>query len=160
MKILTIFTLTIVLVLAVWFVIEVDIWVGASLNLIFQFLFISLGIGVAWASFVVQRHWATLVAPSLYVLFILLLPFISFSAVKPALRGLEKINPGMTESQVRAVFNQHFPENGRFKRPEFRQIPENQLCFVVDPTDGCCDTATIHIKFANGKSVSGEFRAD
>jgi len=54
---------------------------------------------------------------SAYILFILALPFIDLSPVKPAVRAVHEIRPGMTESQVRAVLDRHFPEHGRFKRP-------------------------------------------
>ncbi len=138
----------------------IDSWAAESLNLKFEIFFIAIGVAVGIVSFQLKRHWTVLLLPFSFVLFMIILPFIDLTAVKPAIRALHRISPGMTETQVRAEFNQEFPLRGRFKHPDMRKLQDGVLSFVVDPTDSCCDAAIIRIKFSDGKCVSTEFLPD
>src|SRR4051812_10418209 len=104
-----------------------DDWLGASRNLLFEVCFISLGIVVGAFVMLLGKHKALVIVPSAYVLFILALPFTELSPVKPAVRAVHEIHPGMSESQVRAVLDRNFPEFGRFKRPKIGALHEDSL---------------------------------
>jgi hypothetical protein len=95
-----------------------------------------------------------------YVLFILSLPFLELSPVKPAVRAVHEIRPGMSEAQVRTILDRHFPEHGHFKRPTIGALHENDLSFVLDPNDGRYNAAIVQIKFSEGRCVSAEFLPD
>ena len=160
MKILLVFVITGILLPITWFAVGIDMWTAESLNPVFEIIFVSLGIAIGTAVFLNSRHWAVLILPVLYVLFIFILPFLNLNAVKPTCRALKEITPGMNEQQVRSVFNKNFPKDGPFKMPNMGSINESRMLFVVDPNDGCCDAAVVQINFVNGKCASTEFMAD
>ncbi len=148
------------LVLAAYLAVGLDNWVGSSQNVAFEAFFVSIGIVVGGLAFIVGQHKAFLVAPSAFVLFMLALPVIDLGPVKPALRAVHEIHPGMSESEVRGVLERHFPEHGRIKRPEFGAVRQGVLSFVLDPTDGRYNAAVVQVKFAAGKCVTAEFLPD
>lgn len=145
---------------AAWFAVYIDNWIGASRSLGFEACFILLGIVVGTLVMLLGRHKALLFVPSAYVLFMLALPFVELSPVKPAVRAVQEIRPGMSESQVRVVFDRHFPEHGRFKRPEIGPVDHGVLSFVLDRNDGRYDTSSVQVRFSAGKCVSAEFLGD
>lgn len=143
-----------------WFVVGLDSWAGASRIIVFEGCFVSLGILVGAFVMLLGRHRALLFVPSAYILFMLALPFMDLSPVKPAVRAVHEIRPGMTEAQVRAVLERNFPEHGRFWRSVFGTVHEDVLAFVLDPSDGRYNAAVVQIRFSAGKCVSAEFLPD
>ena len=160
MKILIAFIVSCTLVPAACFAVGLDNWAGASRNFFFEVCFIALGLAMGALVLWLGRHKVLLCLPAVYVLFMLALPLMDFSPVKPAVRAVHEIRPGMSESQVREVLASHFPEHGRFKRPTFGTLQENVLCFALDPHDGRYNAAVVRISFSGGKCVSAEFLAD
>ena len=77
-----------------------DDWIGASCNVSFEIFFVSSGIIVAVLAFTHGGRKRSPFAPSLHVLFLLALPFIELGPVKPAIRAVRDIHPGMSESEV------------------------------------------------------------
>ena len=145
---------------AAWFAVGLDNWAGASRSFVFEACFIALGILVSVLVMLLGRRKAWLVVPCAYIVFVLALPFIDLSPVKPAVRAVREIQPGMTESQVRAVLDRHFPEHGRFKRPEIGALHDDVLSFVLDPNDGRYNAAVVRVRFSAGKCVSADFLPD
>jgi hypothetical protein len=140
--------------------IGLDMWAGVSRYFLFELTF---GLyGVIFAALVYSKglHKAFLVAALTYVLFILVLPFLELSPVKPAVRAVHEIQGGMSEAQVRAILDRNFPERSHFKRPGIGTLTNNALSFVLDPNDGRYNAAIVSIKFSEGKCVSAEFLAD
>ena len=154
------FVASCVLLPAAWLAVGLDEWLGASLSVAVQACFILLGIIVGALAMWLGRRKALLFLPSAYLLFILTLPFLDLSPVKPAVRAVRDIRPGMSESQVRAVLERHFPEPGRFKRPMFPALHGNVLSFVLDPYDGRYNAAVVSVRFSEGKCVSAGFDPD
>jgi len=158
-KFITIASSCALLLLAV-LAVGIDDWAGESRNVIFEVVFVLLGIVFGVSAFAFGEHKAFLALPSIYILFILALPFLELSPVKPALRAGEEIRPGMSETQVRAVLDRHFPEHGHFKRPTIGVLENDLLFFVLDPNDGRYNAAVAIIRFSAGKCVSAEFHPD
>jgi hypothetical protein len=148
------------LVLATYFAIGLDAWAGASRSVVFEAFFIAFGILMGALLLQLGSHKALLVIPSAYILLLLVLPFIDLSPVKPAVRAVHEIRPGMTEFQVRVLLERHFPENGRFKRPAIGALHEGILAFVLDPNDGRYNAAVVQVRFSAGKCASAEFLPD
>ena len=146
--------------LLTYLAIGLDDWVGASRNVLFELAFLLLGLIFGAFAFSLGKHKAFLVAPLIYVLFILALPFLEVSPVKPAVRAVHEIRPGMSEAQVRAVLDHHFPEHGHFKRPAIGALEKDAISFVLDPNDGRYNAAIVQIKFSDGKCISAEFLPD
>src|SRR5438876_11375165 len=96
--------------------VSLDLWVGASRNILFELAVLALGVVFGAYAFTMSGHRAFLLLPAIYVLFILSLPFLELSPVKPAVRAVHEIHPGMNEAQVRTVLNHHFPQQGHFRR--------------------------------------------
>jgi len=148
------------LLLLTFLAVSLDNWIGASRNAWFELAFVLLGIIFGGYAFSVGKHMAFLAVPSIYLLFILALPFLELSPVKPAVRAVQEIRLGMSEAQVRAVLERHFPEHGDFKRPAIGAMAKNEISFVLDPNDGRYNTAIVQIKFSAGKCVSAQFLPD
>lgn len=90
----------------------------------------------------------------------LVLPFVDLTPVKPAVRAVRAIRPGMNEAEVRAVLDRHFPASGRFARPEFGAVHGDRLAFVLDPSDGDLDAALVTVEFSGGRCVRARFSPD
>ena len=159
-KWLTLFCSACVLMPTALFVLALDSWGGISLNLMFQAGFIAFGVVIGILAISLSRRKVTLVLPAAYILLMLALPFINLSPVKPAVRAVNAIQPGMTQAEARAVVNRHFPAGGRFKPPALVTEEIDRLAYVLDPDDGAYNAAFIVIRFSGGKSVSAEFQAD
>ena len=154
------FIISCALIPVAYFFVCLDNWAGGSQRVFFELLFISIGVEIGALVLLLGRHKALVVLPSAYVLFLLVLPVLELSPVKPAVRAVNEIRPGMTESQVRAVLDRRFPAHGRFKRPEMGTLHGGVLSFVLDPNDGRYNAAIVRIKFAAEKCVSAEFLPD
>jgi hypothetical protein len=143
-----------------WVAVGLDDCAGTSRNFLFELVFLWLGTVLGAAAFTWGKHKAFLVAPSIYLLFVLALPFLELSPVKPAVRAVHEIQPGMSEAQVRFILDRNFPERGHFKRPEIGALTNDTISFVLDRNDGRYDAAVVQIKFSEGRCVSAEFLAD
>jgi hypothetical protein len=143
-----------------FFIIEVDKGVAASRSAVFELIFISFGVAIGAAAFLIGRHKAFLVLPSVYILFLIALPFIDLSPVKPALRAGDDMRPGMNAREVIATIDRHFPEGERFRRPEMYWPASDRLRFVIDPDDGRYNAAFLEVDFANGKCIRTRFLPD
>jgi len=137
-----------------------DDWAGASCYSLVELAFVLPGIIFGAFAYSKIKHKGFLAVASIYVLFILALPFLDLSPVKPAVRAVREIQPGMSEAQVRAILGRHFPEQGHFNRPAIGPLNKDAISFVLDPKDGKYDAAIVCIKFSAGKCVSAEFLAD
>jgi len=137
-----------------------DEWTGASYYLLFDVYFISLGVLLGMSALSLGRHKGFLIAPLLFIALVLVLPFIDNTPVKPAMRAVGEIQPGMSERDVRAVLDKHFPADGRFKRPETGPISDNHISFALDRTDPTFNAAFVWVKFESGRCISAQFFAD
>jgi hypothetical protein len=140
--------------------IGLDDWLGVSRKFWFESGFICVGAIFGVSAVILGEHKGYLVLPGLYLLFVFALPFLEMSPVKPAVRIVEEIRPGMTEAEIRAIVDRHFPEHGRFKRPDIGPLRGDALGFILDPSDGRYNAAIVQIKFSSGKCVSSEFLPD
>ena len=137
-----------------------DLWAGTSRSILFELAFVALGVVFGAYAFTMSGNRAFLILPAGFVLFILSLPFLELSPVKPAVRAVHEIRPGMSEAQVRTVLDHHFPQQGHFRRPAIGSLHQNALSFVLDPNDGRYNAAIVQIKFSEGRCVSAEFLPD
>ncbi|MGF1459861.1 MAG: hypothetical protein ACFBSG_12645 [Leptolyngbyaceae cyanobacterium] len=160
MKWLTIIVSACTLIPAALFALALDSWAGLSLNLLFQTSFITLGVLIAMMAASLSQRRVTLLLPSAYILFMLVLPFINTSPAKPAVRAVNQIRPGMTQVEARAVIAQNFLQGGRFKPPTLTTEETDRLAYVIDPDDGAYNAAFLVVRFSDGKSVSAEFQPD
>jgi hypothetical protein len=149
-----------ILIVALWLVIAIDSWTAESLNWKFELFFIGFGSAAVLLSFRIKRHWTILVLPFSFLLFIMIVPFVDLTAVKPAIRALNRVSTGMTETQVRLIFEEEYRAHTRYKHPNIRELQKGVLSFVVDSADGCCDAAIIRIRFSDGKCIAKEFLPD
>jgi len=152
--------ITCVLLFFGFIVAALDDWIAASCYWLVDFIYILIGLIFGAFAYTEGKHRAFLVVPAIYLIFVIALPFLSLSPVKPAVRSVREIHSGMNESQVRAVLDRNFPERGRFKRPEIGALTNDAISFVLDRNDGRYDAAVVQIKFSAGKCISAEFLAD
>ena len=137
-----------------------DQWTGASLDIVFNVIALVIGGAISALAWMVgrKRIYGFLTVPILLLLVFLRL--VDLSPVKPAVRGVAMIQPGMTESEVRGVFEHQFPEHGRFKRPEMGPLRNDTLSFVLDPNDGRYNAAVVEVQFQSGLSTTARFLPD
>jgi hypothetical protein len=137
-----------------------DQWAAESLNPSFESMCIGLCAATGFIPFLIRRDWLYLVPGFLAVFIVAALPFIDTSPVKPAVRAIHEVRPGFSEAQVLRILDHYFPQNGRFRRPEFGSVRNDLLSFVIDNRDGRYDAAVVQIQFYKGKCISAEFLAD
>ncbi|MHC5114448.1 MAG: hypothetical protein ACYTGP_08485 [Planctomycetota bacterium] len=132
---------------ACWVMLGIDQWVGASVSAIFVIICVGLGaavISLAWA--LGRSRWY--LAPSVpFAVFMAVLVLADLSPIKPILRALDDIVPGMTRQQAKAMIDAQFPVNGRFPRPVLYAEDEQTIRYRVDPTDGRYNAALVVIRF-------------
>ena len=89
------------------------------------------------------------------------LRLVDLSPVKPALRAVDDIHAGMTESEVRAILDREFPEGSRFRRNlAMGAMGREGFNFALDPNDGRYNAAVVVIGFEEGKCTGARFLAD
>jgi len=144
-------------IVAVWAV-RIDQWGGPSLAFALLFLGMMLILGAACFGSTRSKLSALIPASSLGVL--LFVGLVDLSPVRPALRAVKEIRPGMTEIEVRAVVARHFPPTGRFRQPSTGPTSDGVMYYVLDPSGGRYNASLIHVRFRNGKCESAEFQPD
>jgi hypothetical protein len=149
-----------VLVVA-FYVVILDQWAGLSRFLAFNLVVVAVMGVLGLAALLLTRSRMLALVPAVAVVALLaFVRVVDLSPVKPALRAVERIKPGMTEAEVRAILAHAFPTGGRFKRPNIGPRQGNTLSFVLDPTDGDYDASGIEVQFENGRCLSARFFAD
>jgi len=151
--------ITTLLVALLWFAYSIDNWIGASLDFTFEAIFISFCIFLGLAAFLIRRHWLFVLPSFCAVLLLLILPFVNTSPVKPTVRALSAIKPGMTITQVTQILDREYPKPGRFRRPKYG-YRKDVLSYVIDDRDSRYDAAIVEIRFSNGKCADTKFMAD
>ncbi len=143
-----------------YFTVAFEQWAGATRNPFFvaAVLFMSALIGLtAWLASGKRRYF---LVPAAIATLLLFLSVVDTTPVKPALRAISQIHPGMKESDIRAILNRQFPDHGRFRRPDFGPIRDGVLSFALDPNDGRYNAAIVTISFENGRCTTARFLAD
>src|SRR5262245_38691882 len=147
------------LIPTLWLAHSLDDWVGASLSFSFEAIFIAICAFLGVAAFSIRKHWVFLLLALCSIGFVLMLQLLDLTPVKPTVRALAEIKPGMTMSQVVEILNRAYPKYGRFRRPEYG-FHDNVLSYVVDKSDSRYDSAIVQIRFTQGKCVGSEFLPD
>jgi len=137
-----------------------DCWGGASSDAGFDAIVMVLVVLLSVSAFLLSRKRAYLLLPIVLAIELVSLNVIDFSPVKPALRAVKAIQPGMSESQVRSILDRAFPAQGRFRRPEMGPLRRGVLDFVLDPHDGRYNAAVVEVTFHDGKVVMARFLPD
>ncbi|MCG6964617.1 MAG: outer membrane protein assembly factor BamE [Acidobacteria bacterium] len=137
-----------------------DCWAGTTRDAQFDTIVVGLVILLALAAFALSRKRAYLLLPTVIAVELVALNVIDFSPVKPALRAVDAIQPGMSESQVRSILDRAFPAQGRFRRPDMGPLRRGVLSFVLDLHDGRYNAAVVEVTFHDGKVVRARFPPD
>jgi len=159
-RVLAAILVTLALVPALLFAVAVDGWSGESLDPAFTGRFVAFGLIVGLSAVLLGERKGFLIAPAVFTACMLALPFVDLTAVKPAVRAVHAIRPGMSEAEVRAVLDRHFPESGRFRRPQIGAVHRGRLAFVLDPSDAGLNAALVEVEFSDGQCVRAGFSPD
>ncbi|QXE23540.1 hypothetical protein B6N60_02230 [Richelia sinica FACHB-800] len=100
----------------------------------------------------------------------------TLSPVKPFTKFYLDIKNGMKIEEVQGLFNYHFPKEGRFRQPEWSLnemrenlnsdqkgvviISDQNLNYILDPTDGRYNAEILIVYFQNGKVVETKYLPD
>ncbi|BAY11496.1 hypothetical protein [Calothrix sp. NIES-2098] len=111
---------------------------------------------------------------------LLVLHFLTLTPVKPFTKFYLDIKNGMTIPEVQSLFNQRFPKGGKFRQPEwelryghnsvlenrdpaekgFVAIPDQNLHYILDLSDGRYNAEWVTVYFKDGKVVGTEYSPD
>lgn len=147
------------LALAAWFLLALDGWAGASLYPGFELAFLAFGVLLGLVSRL-GRSRLGLAAAALFVAGVAALPFVDQSPVKPAVRVARRIRPGMSEAEVRAVFDRAYRDHPTDRRPALSRGPDGNFAFCPDSTDPRTNAAFVLIHFDRGRCTGAEFLPD
>jgi hypothetical protein len=111
---------------------------------------------------------------------LLALHFLALSPVKPFVKFHLNITNGMTIQEVQHLFSQHFPKGGKFRQPEwvlrnentndainhrlngmrFVATPDQNLQYILDPTDGRYNAEWVTVYLKDSKVVGTKYSPD
>jgi hypothetical protein len=132
---------------ASWIMLGIDHWVGASASPVFVIVCAGLGaavISLAWA--LGRSRWY--LAPAVpFAIFMAVLVLADLSRIKPLLRALDDITPGMTRQQAKAIIDAQFPVDGRFPAPVIYAEDDEAIRYRVDPSHGAYNASLVVIRF-------------
>jgi len=158
MRTVVVGVLALIAIVILRFAVEADQWAGPAV--LFIVLVITAVTLLGGLCYLLTRSKFALLFPASALMVVSGTFLIDLSPVKPALRAVSQIRPGMTEGQVRSILQQAFPVDGKFKRPDFGRIQNGYLGLALDPSDPRYNSAWVVIRFAGKRSISAEFLAD
>lgn len=133
---------------------------GVSASWIFTLIVWALGFGACLAVRMRFRSVVSVVIACVITGFVLMLHFMDILPVKPYRRFFAAIQPGMTEQQVMALLGKEFPAGGRLNVPVRRDFAQNEMDFLLDPTESAWNAECIRIRLSDGRVLSKEYSRD
>jgi hypothetical protein len=119
-----------------------------------------LGVGICLAVRFRHPSFSLLVIIGLLTAFVLGQHFMDWSPVKPYKRFFAAVESGMTKADVLKLLRREFPDGFRFPRPMERDLGQEQMSFVLDPTERAWKAEAIFIYLSNGRVVRKEYSRD
>lgn len=160
LRLLVLLLLVLVLSIAGTFVAALDAHAAVSLQGTWLAAALAFGVAataVAWVLSGTSRAWLLF---GVYAAGLAALPFVSLSPVKPFRSFHAAVRPGMTEAEVRAALDAHFPVDGMYRRPEVTRSTEG-LLVALDRSDGRYDAEVVWVHLRDEGRVAGaEYHAD
>ncbi|HEV3117569.1 MAG TPA: hypothetical protein VGY58_10975 [Gemmataceae bacterium] len=138
----------------------VDLSHAASLSGKLLALALGLALTATLCVALLARNWRCLVPLGAFVIFVLILPFITLSPVKPFRGFFDSICVGMTQKEVLQQLDAYFPAGGRYAKPEWRPSVDNSLHFVLNPNDGRYDAEIVTVVFHEGGVLAKMYLPD
>jgi hypothetical protein len=139
-----------------YWIVEVEMWWPISSFPLFLPIMLVIAVVLMAPAWAFGRSKLYLIPPLLFALLVTVLALIDLTPVKPALRALDEIKPGMSRDQALAILESHFPANGRFNHPVVTNRNEDYICFSLDPTDGRYNAALLYIHFEEDSDIVSE----
>ncbi len=144
-----------------FYAVVLDQWEGAAQLLGFDAIVVGImaALGLCW--FLVTRSRMAALVPAAGVGLMFFLRLIDVSPVKPALRAVNEIHPGMSEADVRAVLDLQFPAGSKFRRALLvGPMGPAGFSVVLDPRDSRYDAAVLQVDFKGERCTGARFLAD
>jgi len=82
------------------------------------------------------------------------------SPVKPFRQFYLDLQPGLTQPEIGARLQSHFPQGGKYKQPSTALVGDNLMVVILDPNDGRYDAEVVHIVFRDGRLKSAAYYPD
>lgn len=86
--------------LLLWFVWSLDIWTAVSLLYPAYLIIAAISCGLLLLPFAFSRRWRVAIIPCIWLTFIVALPFVTNSSLKPMMWGVLKLELGMDHDTV------------------------------------------------------------
>lgn len=140
-------------------VVGCEYWMPLSVHLWYvPCVLVGCAFGASFA-YVASRSRLFVIPFVLMALVLCSLTFITLSPIKPYLKALHDIQPGLRPAQVQAIIDAHFPRGGRFRQP-VGWSDANNMYYSLDPTDGRYNAAILRVELVNGRVVRAVYDPD
>ncbi|MEM7146800.1 MAG: hypothetical protein AAF591_16830 [Verrucomicrobiota bacterium] len=134
----------------------------AAVSLDGRFVAIAAGFGLVPVFAVLSgtgdlRH---LILAGVFLMFLVVLPFVELSPVKPYKKFFLSVRPGMSQEEILEELVDRFPEGGRYTQPTWANVEDGTLRFWLDLTDGRYNAEIIRVTFWEGRSIATMYMGD
>jgi hypothetical protein len=161
------------------------------LFLVGLFLEYDLAVSLLWQFYLVMAGFSLILLLPVYLQYrrkqelwlflgfnisLLALYFVTLSPVKPFTKFYLDVKNGMKVEEVQGLFKEHFPQDGKFRQPEwslndslenidseqkgFVTVSDQHLNYILDPNDGRYNAEILIVYFQDGKVVKTKYLPD
>lgn len=143
----------------IWLVWGADIWTGVSL-MFPAYIIVALIFSVPLLlPLALVRRPAVAVVPSLWLAFLLALPFVTNSSIKPLLRGARDLEPSMDRDAILRALNDRY-DGTSYPLPVVFSEEETRLCIKPQGRDPGFHAESLLVHLEGGRFTRVHFSAD
>ncbi|MBL4769800.1 MAG: hypothetical protein JKY61_01315 [Planctomycetes bacterium] len=142
-----------------WFILSVDDWMGISLEPPMYLRLSGIGLALMLTPMLYCFHKGMCLTLGLWVAFVVALPSLNTTAIKPLIRSSKLLTSDMGKDQVLATIFDAF-EGTRFSKPNVTTVSEDRIYFKPVGRDPGLDAESLIIDFRNGRFHEAHFSAD
>ena len=152
-----------------WLVWGADIWTAVSLMYPAYIIIALISCGLLLLPLAFVRRPAVAVAPGLWLLFLLALPFVTNSSLKPLLRGVRDLDPGMDHDTVLVTLKSryagtNYPDPVVHSERQWNSGSKSQrmtrLCIKPQGRSPELQAESLSVFLADGRFTHASFSAD
>ncbi|MDF1753365.1 MAG: hypothetical protein P1U89_11355 [Verrucomicrobiales bacterium] len=157
--ILAVLPQVILLSLLTWFVWVVDMWTGMSLQFPGYIVIAVVTLSLLCLPFCLVRRVPVMVIPGVWLFFLIALPFVANSSIKPLLWGVRDLEQGMEREAVLHTLNRRYA-GSTFSEPVVFREDETVICLRPQGRDPGFQAESLLVYLSDGRFSHAHFSAD
>ena len=142
-----------------WFVWEADIWTAVSLMYPAYIIVVLFTLGLLLLPCAFVRRPAVAVVPGIWLVFLLALPFVTNSSIKPLLWGVRDLEPGMRRDAILLTLKDRYAGT-KYPSPIVFSEEKSRLCIKPQGRDAGFQAESLFVYLENGRFSHARFSAD